>query len=89
MVESMIAGCAIISTNANPLPEVIGGPENGVLVDVGDYEKMGAEVIRLCKDSKSRLEYGNRAKQYALTNYSMNKCVTDHTVLYKKLMNDN
>ena len=88
MVEAMMSGCSVIASNVNPLPEVIGGKNNGIIFKVGDYENLASNILKLCKDSKLRNKYGHNAKNYAINNYSMKRCVDEHSILYKKLIND-
>jgi len=88
MVEAMMSGCAIITSDVDPLPEVIGGSNNGIIFSVGDHKNLSLEILRLCKDVNVRTNYANNAKEYSINNYSMNRCVSEHTILYKKLIDD-
>lgn len=86
MVEAMMSRCAVIASSVDPLPEVIGGNDNGVIFKVGNYKKLATEILDLCKNDKRRVYYGNNARKYSINNYSMTRCVNEHTLLYRKLI---
>ena len=54
LLEALDAKVPIITTNVGGNPEVITNEENGVLVEIGDSEKLKREILRLFGDEESR-----------------------------------
>ena len=88
MVEAMMAGCMIVSTNIQPLPEVLGGKNNGILYKVGDYKTLANKLETLCNSREKIDSYSDKSSTYAKKNYSMRRCVNEHAILYKSIIHD-
>ena len=86
MVEAMISGCAIVTTNAKPLPEVIGGAENGLITDVGNHKLLAESIFSLAKNQKLRQDFSKKSKKFASQNYSLKYCSEQHAKLYYKIL---
>lgn len=84
LLESMSMGCAVISTNAGGVKEVIRNEEDGVLVDVKDWESLSSILLELSED-KERIEYyQQQARKRVKDRFSIEKMVQDLEKLYKK-----
>ena len=58
IVEAMASGTPVISTNCNSGPsEIINNNENGVLVPVGDSERLSHNIIELLCNQDLRNKY--------------------------------
>jgi glycosyltransferase involved in cell wall biosynthesis len=58
LLESMICGCPVISTDCLSGPnEIITNGQNGILVPVGDAETMSKAMISLLGDKNKRLQF--------------------------------
>ena len=68
MVEAMMAGCMIVSTNIQPLPEVLGGKNNGILYKVGDYKTLANKLETLCNSREKIDSYSDKSSTYAKKN---------------------
>lgn len=59
IVEAMASGVPVISTNCNSGPAEIIQNKYGVLVEVGDFDKIAVEAIEILKNDKKREYYKN------------------------------
>ncbi|SIR46670.1 glycosyltransferase family 4 protein [Halanaerobium kushneri] len=85
MVEAMVAENAIIASNIEPLPEVL-GKNNGVFFDPGNAEDLADKIFHLYQSSKKRKDLARKAKEYAIANYSLEKCVDEYKKVYQELL---
>jgi len=85
VAEGMAAGKAVVATTAGGIPEVVGGPEFGVLVTPGDSSVLADALNRLIKDGEIRRQLGKRAKERA------RKCFSEvryHELVTKRMLLD-
>jgi glycosyltransferase involved in cell wall biosynthesis len=85
MVEAMVAGNAIIASNIDPLPEVL-GENNGLFFEQGNIENLAEKMIYLYQNEQKRKELAEKAKGYAIKNYSLEKCVNEYKKVYLELL---
>lgn len=71
LLEAMERGIAVIATRVGGIPEIITDGENGLLVDVGDFEGMADSLKRLLLDDILRANITDNARKY-LENMSCN-----------------
>lgn len=64
LLEAMASGTAVISTRCNTGPEeIIEDHKSGLLVPVGDIDKLSSSLVILASDSAFRRELSNNSKQ--------------------------
>jgi glycosyltransferase involved in cell wall biosynthesis len=85
MVEAMVAENAVIASNVDPLPEVL-GKNNGLFFEQGNAEDLADEMCYLYKNEKIRKGLASKAKEYAINNYSLEKCVDEYKKVYQELL---
>lgn len=85
MVEAMVAENSIIASNIDPLPEVL-GENNGLFFEQGNAEILAKKMIYLYKNKQIRKKLAKRAKEYAINNYSLEKCVEEYKNVYNNLL---
>ncbi len=85
MVEAMAAGKPVIATDIAPLPEVL-GYHNGLFFKQEDYNDLCSKMLVLFKDELLRKSYGEKSSSYARQNYSLEKCISEYTKLYHKVL---
>lgn len=61
IVEYFSAGCAVIATNIDGVPEIIQDLENGLLINPGDHEQLKNTIIKLLKNPQLRAKLGRNA----------------------------
>jgi len=54
LLEAMAARLPIIATDTSAIPEVIGNGGPGILVNVGDYDEIANNIVRLKKNNSER-----------------------------------
>jgi glycosyltransferase involved in cell wall biosynthesis len=86
LIESMAAGVPGVSTDVGGVRDVITGPELGVVVPPDDAEAMAGEVSRLLTDADVRRLTGARARSWVVSQYGLDRLVTEVTTLYRRLL---
>lgn len=87
MVEAMVAENAIIASNIEPLPEVL-GENNGMFFEQGNSEDLAKKMTYMYKNIKLRKRFAKNAKDYAIKNYSLEKCIEEYKIVYEELLNE-
>ena len=82
IVEAMAAGTAVVATATEGAQEVIDDQKTGLLVPIGDVEKIAQAVITLLSDSSNRLSIASRASDAANQRFSLNRMVDEIERVY-------
>ena len=69
-IEGLAAGKAVIATTAGGLPEIVGGPDTGLLVPPGDPLALADAIASLLTDGSMRIAIGEKAQRRAHELYS-------------------
>jgi glycosyltransferase involved in cell wall biosynthesis len=88
LLEAMSMGCVVISTNAGGIRQVIRNGEDGIMVDVEEYAKLGTILSDLLHDPKNWLHYRNKVRQRVEESFSLKKMVRETEALYQELLNE-
>jgi L-malate glycosyltransferase len=90
LLEAMASGCAVVSTDAGGIKEVIQPNVNGILCSVDDAQCLTDGVIDLINNTEKRKVLGTGARKRIENAFSMNKMVTELEALYESLvLNEN
>ena len=79
VLEAMIEGAPVVSSNASCLPEVVGGA--GLLFDPNSSEELVAQVDKLLRDESLRQKLVNKGKEHA-GSYSWERMVEQTHEVY-------
>ena len=71
VMEASAAGLPVISTLSAGIPEVIIHNKTGLLVEEHDVDNMAKNIVKLLKDKKVAIEYGEEGKKNIKNNFSM------------------
>ena len=82
LLEAMSMGCAIVSTNAGGIKEVIQNKENGILVAVDDWKKMSSSLLTLVENPSQLAYFQMEARKRVAANFSIKAMVTEFESLY-------
>ncbi|MBK9528844.1 MAG: N-acetyl-alpha-D-glucosaminyl L-malate synthase BshA [Acidobacteria bacterium] len=85
-LEAQACEVPVIATRIGGIPEVVNDGESGFLSDVGDIEKMSADVIRLLSDENMRRSFGEKGRELAVQRYSTSKIIPQYIAFYEKIV---
>jgi glycosyltransferase involved in cell wall biosynthesis len=68
------------------VPDVIAGPELGVLVGAGDLDAFVRALVDLLGNDAAREAIGARARAHVLGRYGVDRLVRDIDGLYRQLL---
>jgi glycosyltransferase involved in cell wall biosynthesis len=82
MIEAMSVGCLVIGSDTPPVREVIDGT-NGILVPFFDVEQISERVIEALAHPRRFAEFRTRARQTAVEQYDVQRCVPQLVALLR------
>ena len=82
IVEAMAADTAVVATATEGAQEVIEDQKTGLLVPIGDVDRIAAAVTELLANPEKRREIGARAKEAAKTKFSLKRMVDEIERVY-------
>jgi glycosyltransferase involved in cell wall biosynthesis len=83
--EAMLAGVAMIVSDIEPLLEATSNGEYARVFRVGDAEALEGHLIELLSDEMKRRELAERAKVFAMENFSIDAHMRKLVELYESL----
>jgi len=83
MVEAGAVGKAIVASNIDPLPEVI-GVDSAYFFNVGDEQSLFNALRELVYDHGRRALMGDRAKRFVRASYSLENSANNHKNVYTR-----
>lgn len=86
LLEAAASGLPIIATDTPGCREVVRDGENGILVQPRNSVQLAAAMKRLIEDKSLREQYGHRAREIALREFSLDRVVQQHLDLYSHLL---
>jgi glycosyltransferase involved in cell wall biosynthesis len=87
LLEAMSMECAVVSTNAGGIRQVIRNGEDGITVEVESYTILGTIIPELLLDAKNWLHFRKKARQRVEDAFSLKKMVRETEELYFQLLN--
>lgn len=84
-VEAMASRTAVVSTNAAAVPEVVRDGVDGLLVEAGDSDALGAAVSRLLCDEELRQRLGENGRSRVEAEFSYPKIIDQLVGLYESV----
>lgn len=64
IIEAYASGIAVVTTNAGGIPYIVEHEKTGLTVDVGDYQALAREAIRLLEDADLTARLTGNARRY-------------------------
>jgi len=83
IVEAMAAGTAVVATATEGAREVIEDQRTGILVPIGDVERIAESVINLLFDPEKRRAIATQSAQSAATKFSLTRMVDEVLTAYR------
>ncbi|MEX3618263.1 glycosyltransferase family 4 protein [Paenibacillus glucanolyticus] len=85
LIEAREAGCAIVATNVDGIPEALDFGESGMLVPPKSPDKLAEAIITMIQDSDMRDQYRKRAMT-GLEYYSVERVAKDTLKIYEGVL---
>ena len=89
LVEAMASGTAVVATETEGARELIQSGETGLLVPIGDFNKLADAVLVLLKDRDSLGRMGTNAQQAASANFSVKRMIAETEQIYRAEIREN
>ncbi len=86
ILESMASGLPMIVTDVGGNSEAIIDNYCGIVVPPKNIQKLAQAILFLYNNPEVAKQYGNKAKERVLNNFSINKCVDLYDQLYNNLL---
>ena len=87
-LEALSCKVPVIATSVGGLPEVVRDGENGFLFPVGDVESMAAAAVDLLQNEEQREQFGEAAREWALTQFDESDVVNQYRRIYRQVLED-
>jgi len=85
LLEAMASGCAVISTDAGGIKEVIRHEQDGLLCGVDEAEKLQGFATRLIRDNGERRRFEAAGRKRVEDVFSMKYMVNELETVYRKV----
>ena len=85
VMEAMMTGIPTVLSDIEPLKEVSGGGEYAVLFGAGDENDLASKLIQLAGDRETRQRLAAAARQWAMSQFSIEAHIANLTRLYRTL----
>lgn len=86
IVEAMAAGVAVVATATEGAREVTMEGEVGLLVPVGDVDRIAREVSSLLRDTNRREQLASQAQRIVAEQFSLDRMVDEVERLYREIL---
>jgi glycosyltransferase involved in cell wall biosynthesis len=85
LIEASMAGVPCVTTDVGSAREVVLDNETGFVVPT-DSVAIAQALVTLFANEQLRKEMGASAARHTMANFSSNRLVQDHVILYRKLL---
>lgn len=82
LLEAMSMGCAVVSTNAGGIKEVLRQDESGIMVDIDDWKNLSNSLLALAKNPSKLAYFQTEARKRVTANFSIQAMVNQLETLY-------
>jgi len=85
LIEAGMAGLPVVATRVGSVPEVVLEGVTGLITNL-DVQEIANALEKLINNAELRAQMGASAQEFTLANFGVKRLVSDHEVLYKKLI---
>jgi len=86
VLEAMLAGVPIVATRVGAVPELIDDGKHGLLVQPGSATELHEAMVKMLDDDTKRQEYGNQARQRALSEFAPHRELEAYWKIYQEYL---
>ncbi len=83
-LEASVSRVPVIAFSVGGIPDAVKNGENGILVKKGDNDGFAQAVERILIDEKTRMDLGNKAREFVKKNYDWNVLMNRYVEILKK-----
>jgi glycosyltransferase involved in cell wall biosynthesis len=87
ILEAMACGLPVIASKIPGSSEVVKDGETGILVEVGNVEKLSNAIIRLLEDENYAEKIRTRAYEFVKKHYSWDRIAEEYLKTYSDVLN--
>ncbi|HXG84726.1 MAG TPA: N-acetyl-alpha-D-glucosaminyl L-malate synthase BshA [Pyrinomonadaceae bacterium] len=85
-LEAQACEVPVVASRVGGIAEVVNEGETGFLSDVGDTEKMSADVLKLLRNDDLWHSFGKRGRELAVSRYSSELVIPHYIDFYEKVL---
>lgn len=85
LLQAAACEVPIVATPVGGIPEIVRDGETGVLVPIGDVERLAAVLLELASDQTRRHRMGRAARERVLREFSIETMVAGNLAVYDEL----
>jgi glycosyltransferase involved in cell wall biosynthesis len=89
LAEAMASSTAVVATETEGARELIKPGETGLLVPIGDVDKLAEAILLFLKDKDERTRLASAAQQAALVNFSVERMIAETEEIYQAAIREN
>ena len=89
LAEAMASSTAVVATETEGARELIKPGETGLLVPIGDVDKLAEAILLFLKDKDERTRLASAAQQAALVNFSVERMIAETEEIYQAAIQEN
>lgn len=86
MLEALATGLPIVCTDVSGTTQCVREPDTGLVVPVGDAERLADAIVELANDDARRAQMSQRAAAFVRERYSIDHVCQLHEELYRSLI---
>ena len=79
----MASGTAVVATETEGASELIKTGETGLLVPIGNIDKLAESILLLLRDKEERVRLGRAAQQAAAANFGLERMIAETEAVYR------
>ena len=83
IAEAMASGTAVVATESEGARELVQAGKTGLLVRIGNVEKLTESILLLLRDKDERVRLGRVAQQAASANFSLERMIVETEAIYR------
>jgi len=88
LIEAMAAGCPVVATAVDGIPEIVQSERVGVLVPAGDSHALTDALAYLLENRSKARALGSDGQQWVTEKFAVSTMVHHHENLYERLLRD-
>jgi glycosyltransferase involved in cell wall biosynthesis len=84
IAEAMATGTAVVATETEGTREVVQNDKTGLLVPIGDVQRLAESIVMLLTDGDKRMRLGLAAREAINTRFSLTRMVDEIEKIYRE-----